>query len=73
MEICISQSFIIDNLAEKILLKIIRKKEVLVWIIFFEKSIKNLANIDDELNMIIDYYKPKAKTEYDNKNKLLVF
>ena len=39
----------------------------------FEKSIKNLANIDEKINMIIDYYKPKTKTKYDDKKELLVF
>ena len=27
----------------------------------FEKSIKNLENIAEKINMIIDYYKPKTK------------
>ena len=35
-----------------------------------EKSIKNLANTDDKINMIIDYHKPKTKTEYDNKKRV---
>ena len=33
----------------------------------FEKPIKNLANINNKINAIIDYYKPKRKAEYDNK------
>lgn len=33
----------------------------------FEKSIKNLANIDDKVNIVIDDYKPKTKTKYGNK------
>ena len=33
----------------------------------FEKSNKNLANIDDKVNFVIDDYKPKTKTKYANK------
>ena len=33
----------------------------------FEKSNKNLANIDDKVNIVIDDYKPKTKTKYANK------
>ena len=33
----------------------------------FEKSIKNVANIDDKVNILIDDHKPKTATEYDNK------
>ena len=36
----------------------------------FEKSIKNIG---EKINMIIDYYKPKTKTKYDDKKELLVF
>ena len=39
-----------------------------------EISIKNLANMDDKVNMIMDYYKPKTKSVYyDKKKELLVF
>ena len=37
----------------------------------FEKSIKNLVNIDDKTNMVIDYYKPKTDTEYDDKKRVV--
>ena len=38
----------------------------------FEKSIKNLANIDYKVNIIIDYYKPKTETGwYEDKKQLL--
>ena len=35
----------------------------------FRKSIKNLANTDNEIIMIIYDYKPKTETEYDNKKR----
>ena len=39
----------------------------------FKKSIKNLPNIDNKINMIIDDYQPKSETKYDNKKELLAF
>ena len=39
----------------------------------FEKAMKNLANLDNKINMIINNYKPKTKTEYRNKEELLAF
>ena len=37
----------------------------------FEKCIKNFANIDDKVNIIIEDYKPKTETKYDNKTEFL--
>ena len=37
----------------------------------FEKSIKNLVNIEDKINMIIDDYKPKIETKYDDKKRVV--
>ena len=37
----------------------------------FEKSIKNLSDIDNRIHKIIDDYNPKAKTEYENKKRAL--
>lgn len=34
-----------------------------------EISIKNLANMDDKVNMIMDYYKPKTKSVYYDKKR----
>ena len=39
----------------------------------FEKSIKNLVNIGDKINMIVGYNKPKAEMKYDGKRQLLAF
>ena len=64
-----------DN--QQIVLKIMWKKKILMLIIIFfnfEKYIKNLANIHDKISIIVNYYKPEKKTEYDDKKKdLLVF
>ena len=38
----------------------------------FDKSIKCLANIDNNLNIIIENYKPKTQTEYDGKERVYV-
>ena len=37
----------------------------------FEKSIKGLANIDDKINMIIGYYKPKTESRYDDEKRVV--
>ena len=38
----------------------------------FEKSIKNLANIHNKMTIIeVNYYKPKTKTEYDDKKRVV--
>ena len=39
----------------------------------FKKSIKKLADIDDEIEMVVESYKPKTKIDYDNKKDLIVF
>ena len=33
----------------------------------FEKSIKNLSDVDNRIHSIIDNYKPKTETEYEDK------
>ena len=38
----------------------------------FEKSISNLINLDDRINMILEKYKTKTKIEYDNKNRVII-
>ena len=38
----------------------------------FEKSIKNLGNIDNKINKIMDDYKPKTEIEYDVKKGFLL-
>ena len=37
----------------------------------FEKSIENIANIDNKVNIIIDYYKSKTETDYDDKKTVV--
>ena len=39
----------------------------------FEKSIKNLVDIHDKIDIIIDKYKLKTETEYNDKKELLAF
>lgn len=34
----------------------------------FEKPIDNLVKIDNKTNIIIDDYKPKTKSEYEDEN-----
>ena len=34
---------------------------------------KNLANIDDKINMIIDDYKSKTETKYEYTKEFLAF
>ena len=36
----------------------------------FEEPIKKLANIDNKINIIIDDYIPKIKTEYNDINRV---
>ena len=38
----------------------------------FEKSISNLVNLDDRINMILEKYKPKTKKDDDNKNRFII-
>ena len=59
----------------KIVHKYIGEKNIDVQdgLLNFEKAMKNLANLDNKINMIIDNYKPKTKTEYGNKKELLAF
>ena len=35
----------------------------------FRKSIKNLANTDNKIIIIVSDYKPKPETEYDSKKR----
>ena len=37
----------------------------------FKKPFKNLVNIDNKTNMVIDNYKPKTDTKYDNKERVV--
>lgn len=35
-----------------------------------EKSIINLVNIDDKINMVVENKEPKTKVEYDNETRV---
>ena len=37
----------------------------------FEKSIRNLVNINSKINVVIDNYKPKTNTRYENKKRVV--
>ena len=39
----------------------------------FKKLYKNLADVNAEISMSVENYKPKTKIEYDDKKELLVF
>ena len=39
----------------------------------FEKSIKNLSDVDSRIYRIIDYYKPTTETKYDDEKVFSVF
>ena len=41
--------------------------------ISFHKSIKNLTNIDNRVNMVVENHEPKTKTKIENKKEMLVF
>lgn len=36
-----------------------------------EKSIINLVNIDDKINMVVENKEPKTKVEYDNETRVI--
>ena len=37
----------------------------------FEKSIKNLSDIDNKIHRITDNYKPKTETKYEDKKRIV--
>ena len=37
----------------------------------FEKSVKNLINLDNKIIIFINYYKHKVKTQHDSKNRVV--
>ena len=51
----------------------LKEKEIDVFDKLFnsEKSIINLENIDDIINMIIENCKPKTKTEHDDEKRAI--
>ena len=75
MDICIFKILIIDILLYRILFKKLTNVEkntnVDNNLFNFDKSIKCLANIDNNLNIIIDNYKPKTQTKYDGKERVM--
>ena len=38
---------------------------------FFDRSIKNLADIKNKINMVVGNYEPKTKVELENKKSVI--